>query len=38
MYFFFFGPFGNHFKIKLTIRGSILNLKFVSISELKLLW
>jgi hypothetical protein len=35
-FFFFFGSFAPHFQIKLSIYGSNLNSKFVSMSELEL--
>jgi hypothetical protein len=36
VFFFFFGSFAPHFQIKLSIHGSNLNSKFVSMSELEL--
>jgi hypothetical protein len=35
-FFFFFGSFATHFQIKLSIQGSNLNSRFVSMSELEL--
>jgi hypothetical protein len=35
-YFLFFGSFAHHFQIKLSIHGSNLNSRFVSMSELEL--